>query len=846
MKIHLKDIMRLLLLIIFVGLTGCAQKNNTAPLVDIQDLERPFIWVRASERGDILKKIENNDWAKELFETLQKRADKTTSSSMAERREKLMVLPLVWSENSGMAPTIKRFSTETPHDRSWKKAKGIAEVGKALDEAVDNAVMYYLTEEPKYAEAAADILATFVNAIAQMEVVEGYPQNRGLIIQEDHLYGCRLVGAKIPIIYDFLYPWLKSGGLVYDLSNDDLRPFDFEAAQATFRTYISLAKNSGHLGSNWSVLESPSLVGSILALDDEKERSGQLPYYLNKDTKRQESLATVAGRFANPGDIWPESISYSTHVANLSTYLMTILDGVYPDLNLGEKYANIPGALNVYYNLQFPNEDYPGFGDSKRRMHLNYLSYEAALRMAKLNNNPAQIKTLSEFLAYSINRGHYKRGKLGHNSNSALKLLWANENLGSGDKMHEPKRARTNHVPHAGLYVQRNISSENKIKNSLMGTLSGGGYVHGHASGIDMELYGQGYVLGTESGMATYGTAIHENYYKIFAAHNSVISNGASASDGPWVNLGIETVKALAIEPKPFEEAVSPNHSFAAVKFLDKHNLVKQADHQRTLALIKLSETRGYYLDIFRARSDTSTQYHDYVYHNAADQLDISSNGAPLPLTDDSDRYRASGKIVWDRQEVYQHPGWHYFNDIKSSKPTDKSMDVVFTANQLGDKPIYMRGLIPGGLESEMTQVLAPESHVAPAPYNNMPIPTFIMRHKGAAWKNPFAVVYESYDNQPSVQSVERLMEHGIFKGLKVLSKVEGQIITQYILIQESIEDEYVKKDIGITFKGRFGLITLGRGDKLKEIYIGNGYHLSYKKVKLRADKTSHAAYLEK
>lgn len=179
-----------------------------------------------------------------------------------------------------------------------------------------------------------------------------------------------------------------------------------------------------------------------------------------------------------------------------------------------------------------------------------------------------------------------------------------------------------------------------------MGTLSGAGYVHSHASGIDMELYGQGYVLGTESGRATYGTAIHENYYKIFAAHNTVVSNGASASKGRWVNLGIETVKAVAIEPKPFEEAVSPNHSFATVEFLDKHNLVKEANHQRTLALVKLSETHGYYLDIFRAKSDTSIQFHDYMYHNAGDQLDISSNGTPLSLSDDSQRYQASGEIL--------------------------------------------------------------------------------------------------------------------------------------------------------------------------------------------------------
>lgn len=828
------------LLPVSIALSACQETSRQS-----QKLERPFIWVKASERGDILRKIENNDWAKELFETLQKRSDKTTSSSLAERREKLMVLPLIWSEDSSKAPTIQRFSTDNPHDRSWKKAEGIAEVGKALDEAIDNAVTYYLTEEPKYAEAAADILATFVNAIAQMDVVEGYPQNRGLIIQEDHLYGCRLVGAKIPIIYDFLYPWLISGGQVYDIANDDLRPFDFKAAQATFRTYISLAKNSGHLGSNWSVLESPSLLGNILALDDERERSELLPYYLNKDTERQESLATVAKRFVNPGDIWPESISYSTHVANLSTYLMTILDGIYPDLKLGDQYPNIPEALNVYYNLQFPNEDYPGFGDSKRQMHLDYLSYEAALRMAKLNNNQNQIKTLSEFLTYSIANGKYNRSKLSKNYNSSLILLWANENLGSVDKMVEPKRDRTNHVPHAGLYVQRNISSKDKIKYSLMGTLSGGGYVHGHASGIDMEIYGQGYVLGTESGMATYGTAIHENYYKIFAAHNTVISNGASASDGGWINLGIETVTALAIEPKPFEEAVSPKHSFASVKFLDKHNLVKEADHQRTLALIKLSESRGYYLDVFRTKSDTSTQFHDYIYHNVGNQLDLTSNGSPLAFFDDRNRYQASGRIVWERQEVYQHPGWHFFEDVKSSRATDKSMEVLFTANQLGDKPIYMRGLIPGGLETELTKARAPESHLAPAPYNEMTIPTLIMRHKGETWKNPFVVVYESYDDEPVVQSVERLMEAGVFKGVKVVSQVEGKSITQYIILQESIEDEYVNKEIGITFKGFYGLVTLDENNNLLEIYIGKGYYLNHKQKTLKADEKSHSAYLE-
>jgi hypothetical protein len=71
-----------------------------------QDQERPFIWVKASDRPEILQKIGQNPWAKELFQTLQARADKATSDSLVKRRGKLMALPLVWSQDSNAAPTL--------------------------------------------------------------------------------------------------------------------------------------------------------------------------------------------------------------------------------------------------------------------------------------------------------------------------------------------------------------------------------------------------------------------------------------------------------------------------------------------------------------------------------------------------------------------------------------------------------------------------------------------------------------------------------------------------------------------------------------------------------------------
>jgi len=62
------------LLPILIALSACQETTR-----QLEKLVRPFIWVKASEKEGILKRIENNLWAKELFGTLQKRADKTTS-----------------------------------------------------------------------------------------------------------------------------------------------------------------------------------------------------------------------------------------------------------------------------------------------------------------------------------------------------------------------------------------------------------------------------------------------------------------------------------------------------------------------------------------------------------------------------------------------------------------------------------------------------------------------------------------------------------------------------------------------------------------------------------------------
>lgn len=820
------------------------------------ETERPFIWVTAADKPAILKKIEEQPWARSLFAELRTRADAAAPATMAERREKLMALPLVWSEGEDSPPTLVVFPRENPFaDGRQDQATAIT---KGLQDGIDCGVLFYLTGQENYAHCAADILFTFANALPQIEANRDYTTNGGWLYQGDHLREVRIVSAQLPIIYDFVQPWLKNGGTAYDMASGELRTFDFEAMQDIFRTYIWLALNHGLYDSNWPALESPGLVNNILALDDVEERTDTLPYYLSKNTEHkfehwsrgQPSLERMAETFSSPGEVWPESLGYSVHVASNLIYVMTVFDRLYPDLGLGKRYRNIPAALNSYYNLRFPNGDTPYIGDGSRRQHVGFDTYEMALQFAVLNDNADQAETFADLLAASMESSLYDRAVLAPRSYAwsvyltPLHLLWSLDDL-DGDENSDaaPPHPRTNRLPHAGLYIQRIVSDTQPVKDSLMAYVAGGSYIHGHASGMEMELYGQGHVLGINNGSSTYGTAMHENYYRLFAAKNTVISNGASASSGGWIELGINTVTKVAMEPEPNQPAVSPNHSFSTTSFHDEFNLVAPADHQRTVALVKLSDTSGFYVDVFRARSDTPNQYHDYVYHNVGDSLRIQSAGRPLPMTADPERFQAPTKISWESTREFQHPGWHYFEDVKTGKQTDGACEAVFTAAELGDVPIHMRAMIPGGLVTEMTQVNGPPSKGAPERYRKKPLPAFVMRHEGEAWDNPFVAVYESYGEKPSVQSVERLMSGNKFKGVKVTSSVDGQDLTHYILLQENPDDVFEDKETGIVFTGRFGVVAVDQHGSLSEFYIGDGEQLAFGTTTLTTPEGTRAAY---
>ncbi len=809
--------------------------------------ERPRIWVTPGERVGILERIEHDEESAALFEALQARAHAFVEEYERDTLDFLLQLPLNWDDPYEDFPPFHRI-TRYGDSPGMERRRVLM---RYLQASIDCGVIYYLTGEDRYARVAADVLGVIVSAVARMEPGES-SFNGGIIYPNDHLKEARIFGAQIPLVYDFVASYLREGGRVHDVVTGEKRDFPLDDADTVFRAYVERAINVGLVNNNWPVLESPSLVHNILALEDPSDVEKFLPYYLDTDTDHQTSLKTTAALYENAGDLYPESLQYTVAVANFSTYLMVVLDRLYPELNLGRKHWKLPYSLLALESIRFPNFELIAFGDGPRRMGRPYSVLERAYKLARLNGQDDLAERYGAWILKGIASGDYDRSNLpGHRFaatiyTAPLALLWRVEEFaGDPDTIEEP--SRTFDLPFTGIFIQRNTETEDPLRYGLMGFVGGGGdFVHGHASGMDMELYGFGHVLGVTAGRSAYGTDIHENYYRLFAGHNTVIANGASASDGGWVNLGVEVSQLVAMEPMPGKTAASPDHSFSTISFQDVHNLVAPADQQRTFALIRTSPTTGYYLDVFRSRSEYEGQFHDYIYRNVADELVFTDIPEGFELRDEPERFHGNKDLPWQRNRTFRHPGWHFFEDVRTSGVVEQSPRALFTARDLEEVPVMMRVFMNDAENRSYTKVHSPPSWVATPPYNERQTPAIVVRQKGDAWETPFAKVFEPLygdADSGSVREVTTIYNADRFAGLEVLSEVDGERLRQMVLIYEDGEGTFRCEETDLHFEGHFAVVTLDAGDALRSVYIGSGRSLTFRGKTFRPSEAGGLYY---
>lgn len=837
-KIIMKNCYILLFAVLFVSVN---------PL-SAQEIERPSIWVKNSDKAAILKKIQDYPEVKAYYEGFKARVDLELEIFQKDKQSYLSRLPLQWDKQKGAKiPPMETFTVFR-----GEPMKRIDLLRKYNQTGIDCGILYFLTGEKQYAEYASTVLYAEIEALVQLTPNEEL-KNGGYMMPNDHLREAREIGAQVPILYDFVSPYLKENKMVYDFVQQKNVAFNFVHAQVVFKTYVRLALEHGIVNCNWPFLESMSLVGNILALDDAKEIDRLLEYYLTKNTPHQDALLKAANHFFDYNGHWPESFQYSVHTAKNLTYMMGLLTNYNPELQLGKKYPHVVKELGVAYGYTYPNKNETiVFGDGHREYHPNYFGFELGYFLGELDE-VEEVKSLLGPKIYSAQKaGDYKRFELVERDYPAaayldpLKLLWFTPEI--------PKVAKeyplpvTDELRYAGLLLQRNLSSTNKPEDGLMAIVLGGHHVHAHASGMNMELYGRGEVIGNNTGRSKYRSDIHENYYRLFASHNTVIVNGASQGEGGWTNLGMNTVQQVAVEPAIKAAPVSKNHSFTTSSFLDDKGDGAEATQQRTVGIIRTSPKTGYYIDVFRSKSKLPNEFHDYIYHNIGEDVVLrNAKDKKLKLTHDPTRYKNAENKEWKVGKMYRNPGWHFFEEVATSGEYEDPITALFTAKYVGKDGISMKVFTNENKGREYTKVMAPKSLEGPDEYRKKMTPTLVIRQNGAAWETPFAAIYEPYSGKNgTIVSVTELKNDALFKGFEVESVVAGETIKQHIIVQENNRSEYKDKKNKVSFKGRYAVLTFTKKNKLKSTYIGEGLVLKVGKLQVTAaDGSSFGARID-
>ncbi len=794
-----------------------------------QSLNHPVIMTTKSEKEKILKNIDKYEWAKSLVEQLHSQVDSTVLSHS--KNPELLL------------SSIPKFAS-SDHQNNEKKAGPIAAAhNKILRLAANSGMLYYLTANENYAQLSADILNAYFEHISPLT-----PETTSICGYA--FFDPRTTYDQIAIAYDFIYEYLKKPGItVYDNLQGTQVAFNNNKAQMAIKNIVGNVLQEygepdvyGKRISNHPILTAPGALFAILCVEDDTERERLFHIFWETGTAHQNSFTkTILPMFSSQG-IWPESLSYS--FMPIITMVLNIVDRVKPEMNVTENNRHIFEGNFLFDYLRNPDRTFVRYGDSKRYNDFTAPLYRYTLSIADRRGftslkEKAEVALQQSYQFQGGYRPNLGQGNIFNNYN-ALQLFWGIPLPEAIDKTVDLNKP-TVIVDHAGIALQRNYVKTDNELYGLCGIIGGAHYVHSHLTGITMELYGAGYIMGPNAGLpptvSERQIPLHEHYFRLYAGNNTVIVNGTShgLDEGSWkrkANVWQNTTVNIAAEPKHLEDPISKEFSFATQYLNDT---VNDAQQERTLGIIRTSDSTGYYFDMFRSKSNIENKFHDYVYHNIGDKTVLTNEKGKALSVQQTDRYKN------DIGDIVKSPGWQYFEDTKSTKSIKETVKVRFDVNY---NKRYMHMIIPKESERAYTTALAPGTREAKNGYVDIQTQVLVIRQKGEAWENPFISIFEpSTNKKSSIQKVETLKQNGQTVGAIIISKVGKSLITDYIICQDTEDAQYQSKKSGISFQGRFAIVrTTIEDDKTENtLYIGDGKKLLFGGKKLETNGNTSA-----
>jgi len=819
--------------------------------------QNPHILVNAGDKQSVLEKVKQQVWAKSIFEEIQNEVNPyverhTTNPDWILSRYLMNRVPgkrytTVYSDESGSklnkwsgdapVPTV-RVSTYlrtpiTEKGTSYRKptieelipndtsrvmqllnpetgqkewidpAEYITIInGEINNLALDAAILYWLNGDEKYAKFAADLLDQWAHGVYYQEPIVG-PCRTGLLDMQtlgDQSH------RSIILAYDFVKPYMKQKG------------YDLHVYETVFEKFASTLAFRGFWNNNWYAAESSTMVFAALSLENQQKQDYYLQFILKKDTINggcgQLALPSTVEKWLTADGHWKEPGGYHNYpVGNL------LLSSLALEKNGHDVFLLFPALFKASYAMikySFPNLTVGGFGDTGRASQ-SAESLEIGLVGAIKYNQPELPEMLAS-MKKLIDGGIYQRDKSGF-----LGLLCFLPEIPEAKTTYQWPRTGT--LEFARYFLQRNGTDP---QTGLMVGVQGATYNHNHCNGMAMELYGLGEVMGIDAGTGpNYEHPLHRNYYSQWAAHNTVVAAGSSSSvpfSGSAGAKNIGQIDLAAMEPMPDQKAVSPESSFTDTRYLDKSTNTNQS---RTLAIVRTSETTGYYVDIYRSDNPVSN---DYVYHNIGDQVTFL-NSKREELKTSPTEYPFTGK---------DYPGFRFFTDVEKLGGYTGNLVARFSIKDEQSNDLFMQVLVPGAEGRTYYRAKSLKTKTAGKVYNGKPLPVFTIRTEAEAKTKPFISVFESYKEEKgnSVESVsvEKRNDGAAFTVLKVFSRnLSDQVIFQ------SIDDASKYNGDRWNFSGFFGVAGF-KNKQLSSLYLGEGNQIAHSGYSLKSQTPKGAA----
>jgi hypothetical protein len=825
--------------------------GKSVPVVTVRP--HPCIYGTDSTRQALIEKVSNVDWAASVFKRIKDSVDSYVDQHVTDPEWMVSRLQMHWktkyantyvngshwSHGDGEAPVpTVRFAGErdwnSPYMRpkleelqpysddergiwaqngekegkpwEWAPYKNTGHMIESINAniiglAEKSAFLYWYTGEEKYAKFAADVIWPYV---------EGMYYRSNPITVEDHskagIIGLATFeviheGVTIPlaVAYDYLYDYLIETGR------------DVKMAQDLFRRWSDRIIEGGGSEGNWNINQARHIVYMGLALEgdeayaDGKGKQFYLRSFTSVTTENQKGLQDVVPERYDPVDgVWPEAPGYAFSVTDSILRLAQVIYNA-SGQDVLEMYPIIVPAATVAAQFLFPNGYMVGFGDTYHQVPYDQSMELLLARFRRTGQTDAELQVAS-ILREQMALNGYRRDSVG----TLLALTSYVEKIPEGEPA-EPLRTRTFYADSVNFLVQRNAQNE---MDGLMISLVGTKGSHVQANGMAMELYGKGMVMAPDFGRGpSYWTESHGAFYTRFAAHNTVSVDGISDYNPVHDKVVFDIV---GIEPKPGSyDALSESFSFSDTEFTEPKT---DAQQRRLLAIVKPSESTGYYVDIFRSkRKDGKDRKHEYIYHNVGQDVQLfGMDGKPLLM-------KPTDELGSDYGD---HKAYNYFTD-KLSDGWNRDFIAKFNVDLKKGNDACMGMWMKGEKGRTVFSAKSPVARSVskgsvPRELVDLPVPTLIVRQDGEAWSKPFVAVFEPYLKKDgsalrNIRTLEAKAPAGDFVGLKVDTKSDG---TQYIL--NNTDDAAKVSAEGIVFMGTYGVIS-ENDEGVQSFYLGSG-----------------------